>query len=116
MDNMEEKLGAILNNPQIMQQIMSIASDMGNHNSDHAAEQAPEAPILDIDPTLLLKLSGLAGQTGIDSHQQNLLQALTPYLSGDRIHRLERAMRAAKTARVATDLIGNGGLNFLTGR
>ena len=30
MDDMEEKLGSILNNPQMMQQIMSMAQSMGD--------------------------------------------------------------------------------------
>ena len=33
MDEMEEKLGSILNNPQMMQQIMSMAQSMGNQNT-----------------------------------------------------------------------------------
>ena len=30
MENLEEKMGAILNNPQLMQQIMSMAQSLGN--------------------------------------------------------------------------------------
>ena len=117
MDSMEEKLGAILNNPQMMQQIMSLASSLGSSEQqkpETLPPQAPELPNLDIG--MLQKLSGLAGRTAVDQNQQTLLHALSPYLSRDRINRLERAMRAAKTARIATDLLGNGGLSFLTGR
>ena len=115
MDDMEEKLTAILNNPQIMQQIMSLAAGMGSQEPSTAPESSSEG-FPNIDLGLLQKLSSLAGQTGIDPHQQTLLHALTPYLHDDRIRRLERAMRAAKTARLATDLLGSSGLSFLTGR
>ena len=37
MDDMEEKLGAVLNNPQLMQQIMAMAQSLG-------AEKPPEPP------------------------------------------------------------------------
>lgn len=114
MNNMEETLGAILNNPQMMQQIMSLASSLGNAEQPQPEPQPPEMPNLDIG--MLQKLSGLAGRTGVDQNQQALLQALSPYISRERVGRLERAMRAAKTARIATDLLGSGGLNFLTGR
>lgn len=120
MDDMEEKLGSILSNPQMMQQIMSMASALGASQPSPAPQPPQPSPVPqqlpDIDLGMLQKLSGLAGQTGIDPDQQALLRALCPYLSRDRIDRLERAMRAAKTARVATDLLGSGGLNFLTGR
>lgn len=117
MDSMEEKLGAILSDPQMMQQIMSLASSLGASGPPKSApEPSPPPGLPNIDFGLLQKLSGLATQTGIDQNQQTLLHALSPYLSRDRISRLERAMRAAKTARIATDLLGGDGLNFLTGR
>ena len=65
---------------------------------------------------MLQKLSGLAGQTGIDSDQQALLHALSPYIGNAKMTKLEKAMRAAKMARVASGFLGNGGLKILTGR
>lgn len=38
MDGLEEKLGAVLNNPQMMQQIMTMAQTL---NSQTAKEDAP---------------------------------------------------------------------------
>lgn len=113
MEGLEEKLGAVLSNPQVMQQIMSIAATMGESSQ---TPQSQQSNAQGIDPGLIGKLSMLAGQAGIDSNQRTLLHALSPYLSTDRIHRLERAMQAAKTARLATDLIGSGALSNLIGR
>ena len=121
MSEMEEKLGAILNNPQMMQQIMSLAQAMNQpqQNQQKDAPQKQEAassPFPNIDPGMLQKLSGLARQNGVDQNQQSLLRALSPYLSRERVSKLERAMRAAKMARMASTFLNSGGLQMLSGR
>ena len=70
----------------------------------------------EIDLAMVQKLSGFARQSSIDSQQQALLKALTPYLQDARIRKLERAMRAAKIAKFASGALGNGGLQSLLGR
>lgn len=119
MDGMEEKIGTILSNPQLMQQIMSMAQSL-NQSADPPQKpqpkQEPSPSIPDIDPAMIKKLSGLAGQSSVDREQQALLTALSPYLSRERIGKLEKAMRAAKMARLASSLLGQGGIPFLSGR
>ena len=115
MEGMEEKLGSILNNPQLMQQIMSMASSLSP--PQEPATPAPAAPSMaDFDPAMLQKIMGIAGQMGADPHQKALLQALRPYLSDCRIQKLEKAMRAAKLANLASSAFSSGALSFLTGR
>ena len=106
MDELENRLGAILGNPEMMQKIMTMAQSLGGElPKEAAAPPPPEFP--QIDPGLLQKLSaGLAGAGGIDQNQQTLLHALGPYLSSRRINRLERAMKAAKMASFATSILG----------
>lgn len=124
MGEMEDKLSAILNNPQMMSQIMSMAQAMGANSSNDAPPQpqpsAPKppapAPSLSIDPMMLQKLSGFAGQGAINKEQQALLKALSPFLQKDRLGKLERAMRAAKIARFASSALGQNGLMSLLGR
>ena len=41
MDEMNEKLGAILSNPQMMQQIMSMAQAMGQQSQPKRHESRP---------------------------------------------------------------------------
>ena len=113
MSEMEDKLGAILNNPQMMQQIMSLAQSLGQ---EPPAQEPPKQQAPDFDPAALAKLAGLAKQSGADSQQRALLSALSPYLSRERIGKLEKAMQAAKMARLASSFLGSGGLSFLTGR
>lgn len=116
MEDMEEKLGAILNDPQMMQQIMAMAKSLGAVAP--AQEPAPQAPSPgpDIDLAAIGKLTSLASQSAIDKQQQALLNALCPYLSRERVTRLEKAMRAAKLARFASAALGQGGLSSLLGR
>ena len=119
MDNIEEKLGSILSNPQMMQQIMSLAQSLGSTPASEPAipeEPPPSTPFAGLDTGLLQKLSVLSGKGGIEPEQKALLQALSPYLPQDRVTKLEKAMRAAKVAKLASAFLGNGGLQMLSGR
>ena len=113
MSEMEEKLSSVLSNPQMMQQIMSMAQSLGQ---TAPSDPAPSQEIPQPDMAMIQKLSGLAGQSRIDPNQQALLQALNPYLSRSRVHKLEKAMRAVKMARLASGFLNQGGLSLLTGR
>ena len=114
MDELQDKLSAILSNPQMMQQIMSLANSMSGSAPQQSPEPPPASP--EFDPGMLKKISSLASQTGIDREQQALLKALSPYLNRDRIGRLERAMRAARTAKIASSFLGTNGISILSGR
>ena len=99
MEDMESKLGAILGNPEMMQQIMALAQNFGGESD---VPPPPQETAPGIDFATVQKITALIGKTGIDGHQRALLQALAPYLSSQRIGKLERAMRAAKLAGMAT--------------
>lgn len=115
MDQMEDKLGAILGNPQLMQQIMNMAQSLSG--PEQKADPAPSVGAFpELDPSMLSALSGLASQGNVDQNQKALLSALNPYLSRTKLSKLERAMRAAKLARAASGFLGRGGLQLLTGR
>ena len=104
MDGMEEKLGAILGNPQMMQQIMALAQSMGSQSTTPEPPPKQDGP----DPAMMQKMMSAIQSSGVDAHQRALLSALDPYLTRDRISRLERAMRAAKLAGLATAFLGGG--------
>lgn len=118
MAEMEDKISAVLNNPQLMQQIMSMAQSLGQQTPPAEPSPPPKEPSSPLipDPAMLQKLSGLAASAGMDKEQKALLSALGPYLSRDRIRRLEKAMQAAKMAKLASAFLGSGALQSLTGR
>ena len=69
---LEEKLNALMQDPQLMQQIASMAQAMtAGQKSEEQSSQSAQVP----DPGMMQMLSGFAGQTNIDCHQQALLQA-----------------------------------------
>ncbi len=107
MEDMESKLGAILGNPQMMEQIMSLAQNLGGEQV--AAPPPVQETLPEIDFATVQKLTSLIGKTGIDSQQRALLQALAPYLNNQRILKLEKAMRAAKLAGMASTFLGSIG-------
>ena len=120
MDDMESKMGAILGNPEMMQKIMSMAQSLGATQTGQQTNQEskPEPPeqVPNIDTRFMEKLAGFAGQSRIDKNQQGLLIALRPYLNRDRISKLEKAMRAAKMASMASSLFANSGFLSSIGR
>lgn len=118
MSELEERLNSLLSNPQLMQQIASMAQAMGGENQNKPPEpsepQSGSSP--PFDPKLLQTMVKTMGQSGIDSNQKSLLQALSPYLSSNRVRKLERAMQAARLAGAASAFLNAGGLQMLTGR
>lgn len=119
MEEMEEKLGSILNNPQMMQQIMTMAQALGQSQSSAPLPEPPrqeQTSLPNIDFGMMQKLAGFAQQSGVTKEEQALLKALGPYLSRDRVSKLEKAMRAAKMAKFASAFLNSGGLQLLSGR
>ena len=110
MDDFENKLGQILGNPEMMGKIMAMAQSFGGQQAPPEPEPQQEAAMPEIDLAAIQKLTGLIGKAGVDSEQKALLSALSPYISGNRIRKLEKAMRAAKLAGVATTFLWNSPL------
>ena len=121
MGEFDDKLNTLLGNPQLMQQIMKMAQTLNTATpaSESPKQESPpdfSASIPDIDPAMITKIMNLAGKATIDQSQRSLLHALQPYLSKEKLQKLEKAMRAAKLSAVASDLLQSGTIPFLTGR
>ena len=114
MSELEERLNNLLSNPQLMQQIASMAQAMGDNSPKQKESQAAEMP--SFDPKLMQTMVQAFGNTGVDHNQKALLHALSPYLSARRVQKLERAMHAARLAGAASGFLNAGGLQMLTGR
>lgn len=119
MEGMEEKISTLLSNPELMKSIMSMAQSLGQSlPQQEAASAAPQpqtqpqqkppqqpkpAPSIGKNEIeMISRISALSQQTGLDRQEQTLLKALNPYLSKDRLDKLEKAMHAAKMAKFAT--------------
>ncbi len=114
MDDLEKQLGAVLNDPQMMGKLMAAAQSLqsqlpkeggGSPPAQPAQTQPAQAPS-GLDLAALQKAAGMFQGGGIDKEQQALLKALSPYLSQGRLQKLERAMRAAKMAQMASNAQG----------
>ena len=137
MAELEDKLNAILGNPQAMGQILSMAKALSGGSdpapsSDAAPESQAEPPppeeegtsplpstpdlgalLGDIAPDLLQKgLSLLQTYRAGDGRREALLDALAPYLSPQRREKLDRVrqiIRLSRTAAAALELFRSSG-------
>lgn len=119
MAQFEEKLSAILNNPQAMSQIMSIAHSLDGSGGQSeepqvqpTEESAPapsieldqpgqDQPTLDLDPRLMAAgMQALAAWQGPEDSRTALLQALRPFLKPERHGKLDKALRITRLSRV----------------
>ena len=130
MDGIEEKLSAILSNPEMMNTIMSMAKALGQSPQPEQAPPPRQEPSPQKPPPqpkapfpmgkneleMISRISALSQQTGLDRQEQALLKALDPYLSRDRLIKLEKAMHAAKMARFATVALDRSGVPLKIGR
>ena len=124
MEDMQSQMNAILGNPDMMQKIMEMANALKSPEEkappppEGTPQQndMPEFSTPNIDFNTLQKISGIIGKTGVDQNQRSLLSALRPYLSGERIAKLEKAMRAAKLANLASGFLGSEHFQFNLGR
>lgn len=116
MSELDDKLNSILSNPAMMQQIMSLAQALNQSDSQQpkpnpAAPPPPQQstePVpreATLNPNLLSKIANLMQRGSIDKNQESLLRALAPYLSKQKLQKLERAMHAAKMAGVASEMV-----------
>ena len=116
MEGMEEKLNSILGNPQLMQQIMTMANSISSQPPPQPEVQPQNPQLPEFDPATLQKIISLSGQLGVDPNQKALLRALQPYLTGNRLEKLEKAMRAARLAGTASQFLQDGSIPFFSGR
>lgn len=112
MDDMQNQMASILDNPEMMQKIMAMAQSLSSSQAPQETPSQQPSPLPDLDISMLQRLSGLAGKSNIDNNQRSLLKALGPYLTQDRLSKLERAMRAAKMATLASAFLGSSGLQL----
>lgn len=102
MDDLNDKIAKLLSSPDSMAKIQSMMAALGG--ADTAAPSAPEpssppsAGLPDI--AALAKLAPLMGALSQESDDTRLLQALRPYLHGERAGRLDESVRLLRLTKL----------------
>ena len=93
MDEIGEKLDALLNDPKQFGKIAQLASSiLGDGGGKQAPPSAPE-PELDVDMGQLRRMMSALRGGGHDSANRHLLEAMKPYLAEKRRRKIDRAMK-----------------------
>ena len=105
-EGLEEKLSQILNNPDSMAQIMSMAQSFGFQPESEPSPPPSSMP----DEEMLRGMMQLMQQMQQnDGRQEALLRALKPYLAPDRRDKLDQAMQLARLSKIAGFALGKPG-------
>ena len=122
MGEFDEKLNAILGDPQAMGQIMALAQSLGGGQSQPSVPAQPEAVQLpepearnffgELDPRMMrVGMRVLDAYRSGDDRKTALLTALRPFIKEDRYTKLDRAIQIARLSRmirVALEELGKG--------
>ena len=113
MSDFDDKLNAILGNPDSMAQIMQLAQSLSGGGSTSASTAAPPPPpppeqpkaaasFEGFDPTMLQRFLPLMRemQSPQQSNASQLLLALRPYLREEKQEKVGRAIQIAKLIRM----------------
>ena len=117
MSELEEKLNALLSDPNSMAQVMQMAQQLSGATGEQKAAPPPPAPppgpdlgaaLGGLDPKLLGKLLPLAGELGTEnSAAMQLLNALRPFLKEEKQGKIERAAWLARLIHVGKKLLAD---------
>lgn len=121
MSELEEKLNALLSDPNSMAQVMQMAQQLSGAMGEQKAATPPPPPpppvppvpdlgaaLGGLDPKLLGKLLPLAGELGTEnSAAMQLLNALRPFLKEEKQGKIQRAARLARLIHVGKKLLAD---------
>ena len=96
MDNIEEKILDVINDPEKLEQIMGIAKGLGFTPPENDVSQEQHISTPPLEPFL-----NLLQANHPDGKQEALFQALMPYLRPSRQKKLQRALKVAKISQLA---------------
>ena len=100
MADLEQQLGSILSNPELMSQLFTMAGNLGA--AQPPPQATPQSSSGSPESDSIQNLMELMKRTQLEPRQAELLRALGGYLPADRLEKLRRAMLASKIARFAS--------------
>ncbi len=106
LEGLEEKLQSVLSDPAQMEQIMRMAQALGLGAPPEGKPEAEENAKTDDAPPVqgMLRepVAQLLRQAGkLDAREENLLNALKPFLKPSRREKIDRAMQVARLSHLA---------------
>lgn len=108
MSQLQDTINQILSDPEAMRQVQSLGEQLGLTG----AKPAPEPPKSDGSmENALASLAPLMQSVGGEDDLSRLLDALRPFLSAERLERLNQAKRLMRLVRMIP-LIKDSGLLF----
>lgn len=108
-DDLGEKLNAFLSSPDAMEKLQGALAAFGVSPESPPEEEPPPAEGLG-ELSGLLKLAPLLSGLGQEDQNTVLLNALRPYLHGEREKRLDDSMKMMKLLKLLPLLQQKGGL------
>ncbi len=120
MDNVNEKLNALLSDPGSMAQIMQLAQQLSGSMGGDTAQPAatspaappppPPSPLGGLDPQTIARYLPLLQELTRDTSQTTqLLYALRPFLKDGKQNKVERAARLARLITIGKRFLSEGG-------
>ncbi len=109
MDDLNEKIERLLSSPDGMAKIQSMMAALGGGGDSSAADTPPSPPPSPPssasaaglpDLGTIAKLAPLMGAFSQESDDTRLLQALRPYLHGERADRLDESVKLLRLTRL----------------
>ncbi len=117
MENMEEKLNALLGDPDAMKAIMGLAQQLSQEHAPPRSEPQADTPRVakpDLDPSLLARFLPLLQKINAGgSSSTQLLYALRPYLRPQKQEKIDRAVKIARVIHIAHQFLAEGGWDLV---
>lgn len=114
MDDFGDKLNAILSDPNAMSRIGDMAKSLMGGGETPKRSPAGDTP--DIDPSMLSKVAAMMNKSSKHGDDRRaLFEAMKPFLSEKRRSKMDRAIKIARLADVASaaaeefGIFGEGG-------
>lgn len=109
MDELQQRIESVLNDPQQMKELLSLARSLGAELPEELQESAaqpetesPQEPMKGLGALMSQPLGALLQSAGkLEQKQEALLNALRPFLKPNRREKLDRAIRAARLSQLA---------------
>lgn len=119
MDDFQQKIGEILNDPAQLAGILELAKSFGLAPPQDATAQGAAAPPSEAaappppdfsqqagaDAARALDVGSFFQAAKTDNRQENLLRALRPFLKPEKREKIDRAMQIARVSQLAQSLL-----------